>query len=373
MKKVLIAGVLLIVGALLACSAVFAVLFTPEDPPPAARGATANTAAFTGQPGVICAVNASATTVAGFSGDQLDNAAVIVAVGKQLKIPQRGWVIAVATSMQEATLHNILFGDIMSNGQMSSSRGLFQQLQTYGPTRTDPAAASKMFYLGGPQGQPGLTTVSGWQQMSLAQAAESVQQSGLPDAYAKWEGPASQVVGKVENRTCTGGAGGAGGAGGVQPVVLAGNPQASTVINRALAEVGVPYAWGGGDAAGPTLGICGPNGAQNDCHITGFDCSGLVEYAYAGIGVAVPHQTLEIWNAFGHITDRSKLLPGDLLLVSSDGTAAGIHHVAMFLGGDRVVEAPYSGVLVRTVDNFWESGNGAHFIGAVRPGATRAA
>ncbi len=365
MKKAIGGTAVLLAGVLIACCSVFAALFTTDDPPPAPPAATAAAAAFTGQPGVICAVNASATTVAGFSGDQLDNAAIIVAVGKQLKIPQRGWVIAVATSMQEATLHNITFGDIMSNGQMSSSRGLFQQLKTYGPTRTDPAAAAKMFYLGGPQGQPGLTTVPGWQQMSLAQAAESVQQSGLPDAYAKWESPASQVVGKVEGRTCTGGAGG------VQPVVLAGNPQASTVINRALAEVGVPYAWGGGDAAGPTLGICGPNGAENDCHITGFDCSGLVEYAYAGIGVAVPHQTLEIWNAFGHITDRSKLLPGDLLLVSSDGTAAGIHHVAMFLGGDRVVEAPYSGVLVRTVDNFWESGNGAHFIGAVRPGATR--
>ena len=371
MKKAIGGTAVLLAGVLIACCSVFAALFTTDDPPPAPPAATAAAAAFTGQPGVICAVNASATTVAGFSGDQLDNAAIIVAVGKQLKVPQRGWVIAVATSMQEATLHNIRFGDIMSNGQMSSSRGLFQQLKTYGPTRTDPAAAAKMFYLGGPQGQPGLTTVPGWQQMSLAQAAESVQQSGLPDAYAQWETPANQIVGKVEGRTCTGGAGG--GAGGVQPVALAGNPQAQTVINRALAEVGVPYAWGGGDAAGPTLGICGPNGAQNDCHITGFDCSGLVEYAYAGIGVAVPHQTLEIWNAFGHITDRAKLLPGDLLLVSSDGTAAGIHHVAMFLGGDRVVEAPYSGVLVRTVDNFWESGNGAHFIGAVRPGATRAA
>ena len=371
MKKLLIAGVLVILGALLACSAVFAVLFTPQDPPPGA-GATVNTAAFTGQPGVICAVNASATTVAGFSGDQLDNAAVIVAVGKQLKVPQRGWVIAVATSMQEATLHNITFGDIMSNGQMSSSRGLFQQLKTYGPTRTDPAASAKMFYLGSPQGQPGLTTVPGWQQLSLAQAAESVQQSGLPDAYAKWEGPASQVVGKVEGRTCTAGAGaGDAGAGGAQQVVLAGNPQAQTVINRALAEVGVPYSWAGGDANGPTLGICGPDGAQNDCHITGFDCSGLALYAYAGIGIAVPHQTGEIWNAFPHITDRSKLLPGDLLLVSSDGTAAGIHHVVIFLGGDRVVEAPYSGVLVRVTGNFWESGNGAHFIGAVRPGATR--
>jgi len=370
MMKAVSAVVAVVAAAMLACSAIMATLLSDPDPPAAGIAL----ASYPGQGGVICATNAAATTVAGFTGDQLDDAATIVAVGRRLGVPQQGWVIAVATSMQEATLHNINYGDTMSNGQMSSSRGLFQQLQTYGPTRTDPAAAAKMFYTGGPQGQAGLMQIPGWQQMSVAQAAESVQQSGLPDAYTKWQDPARQVVGKVEGRTCTGATGnGATGAtgGSTGQVAVAGNPQAQTVINRALAEVGVPYAWGGGDTAGPTLGICGPNGAQNDCHITGFDCSGLVEYAYAGIGVAVPHQTLEIWNAFPHITDRSKLLPGDLLLVSSDGTAAGIHHVAMFLGGDRVVEAPYSGVLVRTVDNFWESGNGAHFIGAVRPGATR--
>ena len=357
------------VAAVLACSAIVATLLSDPDPPAARIGL----ASYTGQGGVICAANAAATTVAGFTGDQLDDAATIVAVGRQLGVPQQGWVIAVATSMQEATLHNINYGDTMSNGEMSSSRGLFQQLQTYGPTRTDPAAAAKMFYTGGPQGQAGLMQIPGWQQMGVAQAAESVQQSGLPDAYAKWQDPAQQVVGKVEGRTCTGvtGNGATGATGGsTEQVAVAGNPQAQAVINRALAEVGVPYSWAGGDAGGPTLGVCGPDGAENDCHIVGFDCSGLALYAYGGVGIAVPHQTLEIWNAFPHITDKSQLLPGDLLLSSSDGAADGIHHVVIYLGGDQVVEAPYSGVLVRVTTNFWESSNGAHFIGAVRPGAT---
>ena len=71
---------------------------------------------------------------------------------------------------------------------------------------------------------------------------------------------------------------------------LPGNPRAQTVINRALAQLGVTYAWGGGDAAGPTLGIRdgGVADAHGDYAKVGFDCSGLALYAYAGIGVSRP-------------------------------------------------------------------------------------
>lgn len=328
-------------------------------------GSTADAATPGGVAGMVCATNPSATSVAGFSGEQLTNAAIIVAVGKKLHVPLRGQVIGVATAMQESTLKNVNYGDIMATGSMSSSRGLFQQLQTYGPTRTDPSAAAEMFYTGGPGGIPGLMQVAGWQSMPLAMAAEAVQHSSQPDLYAKWEGPADQVVGLVAGVTCSAPSASTGGAAGAVGAVTA---TAQKVIARAVAEVGVPYSWAGGDANGPTLGICGGGGAQNDCHIVGFDCSGLTEYAYAGVGIALPHQTQELWAAFPHITDRAQYRPGDLLLISSDGTASGIHHVVIFMGGARVVEAPYSGVLVRITDNFWATTNGHNVLGAVRPG-----
>lgn len=334
-----------------------------------------STAGGAGQVGVVCAADPAAGSVAGFQGDQLTNAAVIVAVGKSMHVPERGLVIAVATSMQEATLHNLTYGDTMANGQMSSSEGLFQQLKSYGPDRTVASRAAQMFYSGGPGGIPGLLQVAGWQSMPLAQAADAVQGSKQPELYAKWEQPANQVVGKVEGRACrTVSAPGSGAAapqsGGV-PVAGAGSggsAAAQGAIARALSQVGIPYSWGGGSNTGPTLGICGSDGAQNDCHIVGFDCSGLTMYAYAGVGIQTPHQTQLIWAAFPtHITDRAQLLPGDLLLISSNGDPSGIHHVVIYLGGDRVVEAPYSGVRVRVTDNFWASSNGRHFLGAVRP------
>ena len=66
--------------------------------------------------------------------------AAIVAQGKALGVPERGWVVAVATAMQESTLRTLNYGDTMSNGRMSSSRGLFQQLDAWGPLadRLDP-------------------------------------------------------------------------------------------------------------------------------------------------------------------------------------------------------------------------------------------
>ncbi|WP_308426390.1 C40 family peptidase [Nakamurella endophytica] len=196
-----------------------------------------------------------------------------------------------------------------------------------------------------------------------------MQQSETPDAYAKWEQPANQVVGAVEGRTCTASAGA--GPGGGTSVSLPSNPRAEAVINRALSQLGVTYSWGGGDANGPTLGMRdgGVADAHGDYAKVGFDCSGLALYAYAGIGVAVPHQTQAIWAAFGHLTDRAALQPGDLLLYSSNGAANGIHHVGIYLGDDRMVEAPQSGDVVKISSGIWGGNRGAEFIGAVRPGA----
>ena len=119
-------------------------------------------------------------------------------------------------------------------------------------------------------------------------------------------------------------------------MVLPGNPRAEIVINAALAQVGVPYAWGGGDAHGPTRGISDGGGAADragDRYKVGFDCSGLALFAYAQIGVALPHQTEAIWARFQPaITDRAAMQPGDLILLSDNGRASGVHHVAIYVG-----------------------------------------
>jgi cell wall-associated NlpC family hydrolase len=100
----------------------------------------------------------------------------------------------------------------------------------------------------------------------------------------------------------------------------------------------------------------------------------LALYAYAKIGINVPHQTQAIWSAFQPaITNQSNVEPGDLILLSSNGQPSGIHHVAIYLGpqqGGQAVEAPDSGGTVEVTSGIWTNSYWkTQFIGAVRPGA----
>ncbi|MEU4555731.1 M23 family metallopeptidase [Micromonospora violae] len=119
-----------------------------------------------------------------WDSDQVSNAAAIVTTGARLGLPARGWVIAVATAMQESTLRNLAGGD-------RDSVGLFQQRPSQGwgaPAQLqDPVYASERFF-------GALATISGWQAMPLTEAAQAVQVSAFPDAYATWEGPATHLV-----------------------------------------------------------------------------------------------------------------------------------------------------------------------------------
>ncbi|MBP2478240.1 cell wall-associated NlpC family hydrolase [Crossiella equi] len=116
-------------------------------------------------------------------------------------------------------------------------------------------------------------------------------------------------------------------------------------INRALSQLGVIYAWGGGNGSGPTRGIRdgGVADAYGDYRKIGFDCSGLMIYAFAGIGINLPHYSGYQYN-YGRRVPLSQMAPGDMLFWQSSGR---IRHVAMYLGGGRMVEAPQSGLRVR--------------------------
>ncbi|MFI1995111.1 M23 family metallopeptidase [Actinoplanes sp. NPDC020271] len=123
-----------------------------------------------------------------YGAQQVRNAAVIINVGAKLKMPPRAWVIAVATAMQESSLSNL--GNLGSRND-HDSLGLFQQRPSSGwgtPAEIqEPEYAATKFY-------EKLKTIKGWENMSLTRAAQAVQISAYPDAYAKHEPAATQIV-----------------------------------------------------------------------------------------------------------------------------------------------------------------------------------
>jgi hypothetical protein len=123
-----------------------------------------------------------------------------------------------------------------------------------------------------------------------------------------------------------------------------------TVIARATAQVGVPYAWGGGDANGPTLGIRdgGVADSYGDFNKVGFDCSGLVLYAFAGVGVALPHYTGYQYQR-GTKVSPQEMQRGDLIFYGPNAE----NHVAIYLGDGKMIEAPNSGSTVQISDVRW--------------------
>jgi len=104
-----------------------------------------------------------------------------------------------------------------------------------------------------------------------------------------------------------------------------GHPQAAQI---ALQYLGVPYVWGGSSPSG-------------------FDCSGLVMYVYAQLGISLPHYTVAQWNATEPISS-SQMEPGDLVFFN------GLGHVGIYIGGGQFVDAPHTGSVVRidTLSNF---------------------
>lgn len=140
-----------------------------------------------------------------------------------------------------------------------------------------------------------------------------------------------------------------GGAASLEGGPAAGAPSAAgtveRVIARAMSQLGMPYAWGGGNAEGPTRGIRDGGVADSfgDYKKIGFDCSGLMIYAFAGAGVSLPHYS-GYQARMGRQVSLSAKRPGDLLFWATGGR---IHHVALYIGRERMIEAPYSGARVR--------------------------
>jgi cell wall-associated NlpC family hydrolase len=117
----------------------------------------------------------------------------------------------------------------------------------------------------------------------------------------------------------------------------AAHPQAAAIAARYL---GIPYHWGGASPA------------------TGFDCSGLVMYVYAQLGISLPHYTVAQWNA-GVPVARAELQLGDLVFFNHLG------HVGIYIGNNQFIHAPHTGDVVR-VSSLSESWYASNYDGARR-------
>jgi cell wall-associated NlpC family hydrolase len=114
---------------------------------------------------------------------------------------------------------------------------------------------------------------------------------------------------------------------------------AAQAVQIALGEQGVPYVWGGSSPSG-------------------FDCSGLVSWAYGQVGISLPHYTGSLWNVGTHVS-VDQLEPGDLVFFHGES------HVGMYIGGGQFVQAPHTGdvVKVSSLSDPWYSSG---YDGAVR-------
>jgi peptidoglycan DL-endopeptidase RipB len=100
------------------------------------------------------------------------------------------------------------------------------------------------------------------------------------------------------------------------------------VIRRGASQMGVPYSWGGGTPNSPSKGI------DSGANIVGFDCSGLVRYSFAGVGVLLPRFSGDQYNAGRHIPP-SQAKRGDLIFYGPGGG----QHVTIYLGNGQMLEA----------------------------------
>jgi peptidoglycan DL-endopeptidase CwlO len=105
-------------------------------------------------------------------------------------------------------------------------------------------------------------------------------------------------------------------------------------LRQAMTKIGDAYVWGG---AGPTT----------------FDCSGLVVWAYAQLGISLPHYTGDLWNSGVHVS-RSQLQPGDLVFFFAD-----IGHVGIYVGNGFMLDAPTYGIPVGIHPVMWPDYDGA--------------
>ena len=131
---------------------------------------------------------------------------------------------------------------------------------------------------------------------------------------------------------------------------MTGSAAIELVIDRGMSVLGTPYSWGGGNENGPTKGIRdgGVADSYGDYNKVGFDCSGLMMYAFGGLGISLPHYTGYQYTA-GKQVPSSQMKRGDMLFWGPGAS----QHVALYLGDGTMLEAPQSGDVVKVSPVRW--------------------
>lgn len=296
----------------------------------------------------------SADTGVSFGPGPVNNGKAVIATGLRMKIPEKGIIVGLATALQESGLRNLANPNVPESmtiphegvGQDHQSVGIFQQQPWWGSIKDlmTPGVAAQKFFTK-------LLTVGGWQAMAPTQAAQAVQRSSFPDAYAD-DVPVATLFYRQHVAEVTAVSGEPTPAASVEddqgrdvcgavldpdatPTAEArpGTSVGVAAARAAQAQIGLPYVWGGGSLTGPTGG--------------GFDCSGLVRYAIyqaSGHRIVLPRRTYEMVHV-GRVVPRNAVQPGDLVFLNPDDEGPG--HVAMVVNPTTIVEAQTFGVPVK--------------------------
>jgi cell wall-associated NlpC family hydrolase len=215
--------------------------------------------------------------------------------------------------------------------------------------------------------QQAQSALSGLEGQRSAAEAYAAQQAAAAAAAAQRPATTSTTSTTKPSSSSGGSSSGGSSSGGTTTVpapvqtTTAGAPSGSavqTAIAAARTQLGLPYSWGGGGSNGPSYGI------SPDTSVWGFDCSGLTQYAYAQAGIQIGGTSRDQWYRFrGQTVDRGDLQAGDLVFWASGSSYSSIYHVALYLGGGKVIQAPQSGDVVK-ISGMWFGGD---YFGAVRP------
>lgn len=320
----------------------------------------------------ICAGSSLSVSVEGelppgvgsYTPQAMEQAAVIMKVGESEGISAGGQLVALMTAMQESRL-----GDHPSTftPDENGDAGVFQQRQLagwYGSLEevSDTSYAAKVFYNGktlakeveggaGPKGYhiPGLVNVDGWESLPPTVAAQRVQRSAHPQAYAKHEPEAREIMSALSGVDVAIDQDEAGSA-----VCGDGSSTATgdmaAVLEQAETTLGQRYVFGGGGWDGPTRG--------------GQDCSGLTTYAYAAAGVRLPRTARAQWSALrSHEVSPSEAQPGDLIFESWGRLGADVSHVGIYMGDGKMIEASRGAAVTKISDARL---SGSQFVGIAR-------
>jgi cell wall-associated NlpC family hydrolase len=288
-----------------------------------------------------------------WTGEQLSNAQTIVTVAVQRQLPTRAAVLAVATSIVETDLRNLTYGD-------RDSLGLFQQRPSMGwgtPEQIlNPTYAAGTFY-------DHLIGVPGWETLPPGVAEQAVQRSAYSDRYAPQEPIAAKLVAQYwqgpdnpappppghspaqQVNLAHGGCPDQGASNLPLPqdhkqlppgFHLPSDPTLNAAVGYALAQLGKPYVWG---ATGPDA----------------FDCSGLMQAAWAHAGVPISRTTTSQRHDGVAVGSLNQLQAGDLLFIPGAlGTPGNPRHVGMYAGDGVIINAYDSatGVILEALDTW---------------------